>query len=553
VGQNWQRLSEKPLSRNTLHYWMMKAWERTDRKNLEGVTVPIELVAEEVERRFPGRWDGPFELGRRGVVFFREDSKNTTAAQVVENGMLCFSTEKVFYTWAEIFGRGFVEQFLADKIGAAVSNVWSVAGRYFLRDTHGFWYPHAKEDFKEWLKVKHGIDAAKERGEASSEMDKALVRIMESRRLDGGIPGIYNPNDIITVNGRKMLNTAMVKVIQPVDDPQEWAVNFPWLAEFLATCWDCPEQKDVFLAWLRRFYKSAFDGNLLKGQAVFVAGGVGRGKTLLGTQIIGQAMGGYADASDYLNSETAFNKQLMEVGLWTIDDGIAAQDPKAHQKFSEMVKRITANVGFQYHPKYVDPVRMPWMGRIFVTLNDDASSIRILPNLDESIKDKVIILRFSDAPRQFPPWGELEATITRELPYLLRWLLDWTPPAEVMGDHRFGVRSYIHEGLREQALYSGEFGDILDIIRTWIKYAHPIEIHGNTWKGSASDFMAELNKIDEIRPLISKLSPKSLGKKFSDATQVSDSYIRLSNKTKHKGSGNLYEIDLSGLTGKITA
>jgi hypothetical protein len=65
--------------------------------------------------------------------------------------------------------------------------------------------------------------------------------------------------------------------------------------------------------------------------------------------------------------------------------------------------------------------------------------------------------------------------------------------------------------------------------------------------------MAELNKIDEIRPLISKLSPKSLGKKFSDATQVSDSYIRLSNKTKHKGSGNLYEIDLSGLTGNITA
>jgi len=214
-----------------------------------------------------------------------------------------------------------------------------------------------------------------------------------------------------------------------------------------------------------------------------------------------------------------------------------------------MIKRMSANQGIQYHPKFVDPVMMNWAGRVIITLNDDASSLRIIPILDESIKDKISILKFSDAPREFPSAAELDEIIKRELPYFLRWLLDWTPPAEVMGDHRYGVKSFIHEGLREQSLYSGELGDILDVVRTWIKCCNPRERHGNTWRGTASDFKAELSNEDSIRPLIANYSTKSLGRKFMDAVGLNGSHIVLATATKQKGRGNVYEIDLEALTG----
>ena len=49
---------------------------------------PIGRVAEEVEKRFPGRWPGAFEIGARGPRFWDDTASNPTAAIVRSDYLL---------------------------------------------------------------------------------------------------------------------------------------------------------------------------------------------------------------------------------------------------------------------------------------------------------------------------------------------------------------------------------------------------------------------------------------------------------------------------------
>jgi len=106
-----------------------------------------------------------------------------------------------------------------------------------------------------------------------------------------------------------------------------------------------------------------------------------------------------------------------------------------------------------------------------VTLNADATSVRMIPNVDASLEDKIIVLKFADQKMTFP--ADVEAVIAQELPFFLRWLVDWEMPAHIVGENRFGIKAFIHEDIRAAAIHSGEAGDVLEIIELWIHRANP--------------------------------------------------------------------------------
>jgi hypothetical protein len=343
--------------------------------------------------------------------------------------------------------------------------------------------------------------------------------------------------------------------VQPADVAQTWGENFPWLAQFLDTGWDdnlvpCVVQnkpaqppKKIFLAWFKRTYLTALQGNMHKGHALFIVGKVGLGKTLLSTKIVGGAMGGGSEAADFLLGSSDFNKELAHVGVWNIDDGKANSDPKSHQKFADMIKRAVANPSMSYHGKNKDQQRVEWNGRVIVTLNDDVSSIGMIPDIDTGLEDKIIVLKFSDKSRTFPPKAQLEAIIQAELPYFLRWLVDWEVPAELIGEHRFGINAYIHEETRVAALHSGGVRDLLEIIELWIKRSRPFETIGPMWTGTASEWLASVMSDDAMRPLVSKYTARMLGRKFTDASKIRDSGVEVV-QSGYKANGNRYRIRL---------
>jgi hypothetical protein len=450
VGRNWVQFANSPITLHRLHEMLVRAAEKVRWRN-DGMQIPIEVIAEEVERRFPGRWDGSFEIGARGCAFFNLDSSNPTAAIVQEGGMVTFSLDKVFYSWREIFGVEFVRKYEEDRIGAAAAEAWYDGNKYWLKSDKGVWQAYGKDDFALRLRTRHRLHSTKDKRETCSEVDRVLMFVQEQRRVEGGLPSIYKRDDIITMNGKRFVNSAAVRVAEPADVAQNWGDEFPFLADFLETCWDeqpvpcvVPERpsqsaKDIFLSWLKRAYVSALQGDMLRGHALFLVGTVGVGKTLLSTRIIAAAMGGSSEAADFLLSASGFNKELASVGVWQIDDATISADAASRDKFSAILKRVVANPSMSFHPKGIDQQRVDWPGRVVTTLNSDAASIGMIPNIDSGLQDKIIVLKFSDSPRVFPQKHQLEATIRTELPYLLRFVIDWDIPSSITGENRFGI------------------------------------------------------------------------------------------------------------------
>jgi len=532
VGTNWRQLSEKPLSSKTVHHWLFEASKRTDWSKAGELDIPFADAQAEVEKQFGLR----IEVGERIHRFWTHVNigGNESACVVMENGMICFSRDPLFSPWPLVLGAEFARKYKADKIGNAVKDVW-FDGKTYHRKIKGVWHPVAKDDFRKWLCSEQKLDDTKGKGETASEVTDAEVFVQSNRRVDGVIPCLFDRGDVKEINGKRFLNCARVKVIPPHEEPQKWPTRFPWIARFLELRFEHTERQ-YFLGWWKRLYCSALQGELLKGHALFIVGGVNLGKTLLGLRMVGPSVGGCVDASKYVAGTSEFNKEACEVALRCIDDGTVSSDPASHRRFSEGVKAMVANPQSNYRAMYRDAQSMEWNGRLLVTLNDDAYSLEMIPDLALSMCEKVMVLKFQNTAYAFPPKHMLERTIAAELPFFLRWLSDYEVPADIKGDNRLGVKSYINEELRLAALNAGQTGNVLEIIDLW-KNRNTFE--SDTWAGTATDWYSQVVADEALKPLVTKFTPRGIGMKFRNAARIADSGIEVLDSD---GKRNVYEI-----------
>jgi hypothetical protein len=509
AGHGWDIISARPLSAALLQSWLIGVSDQVDWRT-QGEEIPISLIAEEVEARFPGVWTGPFELGARGVRFWDPTADCTTAAIVRETGMQCFTGPKPFVTWREIFGQRFVDQFKADTIGAAIEGLW-FDGRDYWREVGGVWRSFRKADVALHLRVDHGISDERRRGSNASDLDRTFNQIHAVKTVDGAAPFVFNPARIVHANGRQYLNIARSRLIQPADGPRSWGQDFPYIAEFLAGFFDPEDQLDFLLSWLAYGYQQAYRGKPRNGQVSFFAGDVNQGKTLFSNCLCGGLFGGHMDASDYLLGESRFNKELFEVGLWTVDDTLPSSDPRKQQLYSAMLKKIPANYSFQYHPKFRDQLLLPWAGRVIVTCNADPESIRILPDTEMSLLDKINLFKIRTARRDFRNAAE---RIQAELPFFARYLLDYQIPEHCQGEPRFGVKSYHHPELIETAQQSSKTAAFIELLEMFKKSIFS-DASRTEWSGSASQLLAEMMADETTKNIAAKYSPDQIGRRMA--------------------------------------
>lgn len=337
-------------------------------------------------------------------------------------------------------------------------------------------------------------------------VDHVLWKTRQDARIDGTFPFIHNKNEVIYNPDGAFLNIARSTLVAPAETDGP----FPWLAEFFEKIWDpkFPEQKEVFFAWFRRLYESACEGDLQAGQALIIAGGVGLGKTLLSRKIVGAAVGGFTDAGSVLLGKTDFNKEAVEKAIWAVDDNRGGATWMKHSEFSNALKRFAANPQIPYHPKFKDSATVTWKGRIIVTCNLDTHSLSILPYMDDSINDKVMLFKLGEWKANFK---NIEAVIAQELPFFLRWLLNYKMTIPWKSGERFGPASFHHPDLSIQSVIDSPGAFIESALPTVLKcsfanddklkqvWLPTVEVHrlfmltdgigqicGSTFKGSAS-------------------------------------------------------------------
>ncbi len=514
-----------------LWHWVEKASKNGDFLPL-GVPVPMRALAEEAAKRFPGRWSGEFAVGARGVRFWDPEA-DAQSVIVRETGCQCFTGEKPFLTWAEIFGREFVEKHTAQRLGGAIASLFFDGRSYWRQLPNESWQAMNAATAARHLKVKFGLAAVVPHHDTASEVDKVLHQIEQNKAIVGALPFVHNRHSLVRINGRTYLNTSITKCHDMALDPQEWGENFPFIADYLSRLFD-PESLQFFLAWLHRFYRSAYDGRLKKGQAVFIAGPVDVGKTLCGERLVGPLVGGKQEATDYLLNNSPFNKELFEYALWTIDDDQASRDFRAHLRFSNLIKKVAANRTFNYHPKFRDALTVPWNGRVFVTCNDDPESIRILPDLELSIRDKIMLFKASDrAPTAFPE--DTAEQIEQEMAFFARWLYDFDIPEDCRGTERFGVRSYLDPDLEETAKQSSRTYSFVEILDLWRENHFKTYPGQSAWEGTATALYQEMLLDESIKPLVERdYTNQTVGGRLNAMMNQGYSCVRFRKSTKGK-------------------
>jgi len=510
-------------------------------------SIPIERVAEELEERFPNRWVGEFEVGARGPLFWIDDGIDREGCQVFEDGMVVYSDrDNGWKTWRDIFGPAFVKDFEQQKMGNLLDEYW-FNGRQFFKLLHGSAQPIPRDQLVLELRQR-GFKARSKKGENLSEVESAILVISNENRINEIAPVVFQRDQrVVDYNGTRILNSSNISPVEPAEDGdiEKWPFLYNFFDQFFVDSTSV-RTKYFFFAWHKRFYLAVLNNTLDQGQACILVGPAKRGKTLLSNKIIAESVGGFADASDYLSGGTKFNKDLGRAASWVIDDTVSAASFQDQRKATELIKKGVANPRIEFMAKYADAISLPWAGRIIVSLNDDANSMSVIPTLDSSNRDKLMAFRVSQKSFDFPEKKVLEDTISKELPHYCKWLEEWKPPAEVMDDDRFGVRSFIDGNIASAAYDNSSRSQVAELVDFFSKACREQNDTLTQWRGTITEFQVAIHAYNNGRSLGASNRLEFVRNGLShleDAGKANDEIRPI--KSIGRGSGKVWIIDVS--------
>jgi hypothetical protein len=473
IGKSWEPLyPDKRIASSLLEAWLLKSSDglRFNKDQTLRYKIPMEDLSAEMHRKYPGRWHGDLFVGARGIRFWDPSADNDSAAVIFEEGVYCFTGNRPFVTWESIFGKAFVDKYEADYVAGATEDS-AYDGRNYWIMGGGVWTQWSKEDFTQELRVR-GYDGTKPRDKTCSEIDTIENTIKKTRRVTNALPFLYYPPGIITWKGEKFMNTSRVKVMAPAapfhTDPvtsiTDIAKVCPFLHDFFLSMFS--ENQDpndpqliALLSWIKYFYQTSYEGRPGPGQAVVLAGNAGKGKTFFSRALLGGLMGGESDASSHLVDGAQWTEDLAKNPIMRIDDAVATSDFRGLNKFTQRLKRYVANSSINCNAKYKSTGEVPWFGRPIITCNLDPESLRIMPGMDQSTRDKVMLFKTVPVKVKFKSWEEMDRILKVELPKFARFLLEWPMPEDrVAPEARFGIKAYHDRSLFEEAVYQSADG-----------------------------------------------------------------------------------------------
>ena len=545
LGVDWVKVGE-PLEPAIYRTALLKAASKSPPKT--GATaIPMDAISKAVEERWPDRWDGEFSVGARGPLFWVEPFVEREGCQVTEEGIVCYSDRdgRGFLSWSDLLGPKFVEEYETKKYGSLLDQYW-FNGKNFYKLNHGRAVTVPRDQLIMELR-RDGFAPRPKKGKPCSEVELAILAISNENRIDEVAPVVFSDEQVVEYNSHRILNTSNVAPVQPADngDPKNCPLILGLIDQMFV------DGTDVLKAWMKRAYEAILYKRRDQGQCMIFVGPTNRGKSLLSNRIVSALMGGFADASDYAAGQTAFNKDLAGKAAWVIDDTVSAASFQDQRKATEVIKRIVANPRMEYNAKYADAISIPWTGRVMLSVNLDANSLSVIPSLDSSNRDKIIALRVrDDATSEFPPNDELEATITEQLPYFAKYLLDWKVPDKIKWSSRYGVISYIDTTIASAAYDNSSRSTVAELVEFFAKKARvwkerEDDPEPTTWTGTLTDFQVAIHTFNDGKTvgLSNNLEMVRRGMLILEETSKANKAIRPVSSL-NTGAGKLWTINL---------
>jgi len=357
-----------------------------------------------------------------------------------------------------------------------------------------FWAPNCRDgwviiktqDVRRLLKERGCRTEAIKGKERVSEID-ALLNIFQLQfdvdyagSLAGYRRGVYE------IEGKRILVKDSPTVIEPK------AGECPLISGIIRNM--LGEEQEVYLfGWLKVAHESLRTGKPRVGQALALAGPIECGKSLLQNHIITPILGGRsAKPHRYMSGISPFNGDLFGCEHLIVEDEEASTDIRARRNFGTKIKEIAANTFNSCHGKHRQAINLPPFWRVSISVNDEPEDLQILPPIDESLRDKIIILKAVRHEMPMKTASDEERTgfiaaLRAELPAFISFLQAWKIPERLVSQ-RYGIAHFQHPEILEALATLAPETKLLGLIDDELfNSAAP-----GSWEGSASDLERKL-------------------------------------------------------------
>jgi hypothetical protein len=357
-------------------------------------------------------------------------------------------------------------------------------GCYWILDNRGRWMTVNETSLSRILKSA-GVSPLVQGGKLISPLDSSITKLQTTKNVDYAGPLAGYTAGCYEIQGSRVLVTDSPKLVVPVRG--DWTLlesvfkNMLDDADF--------DQRRYFYGWTKVGFEALRNGQPRAGQALVLAGPGDCGKSLV-QNILTQVFGGRS-AKPYqcMTGATTFNADLFQAEHLMIEDETAAHDIRARRNLGQQIKNITVNESQRCHAKNRTPVSLLPFWRLTISVNDEPENLMVLPPMDVSIEDKIILLK---AVRKPMPWptetdeqrGKFWAALMAQLPAFLDFLLSWEIPTEIRSQ-RFGVTHFHHPEILAALDGLAPEHRLLRLIDTGV----PFGSNGDRreWRGTAAD------------------------------------------------------------------
>ena len=148
----------------------------------------------------------------------------------------------------------------------------------------------------------------------------------------------------------------------------------------------------------------------------------------------------------FMSGKTSFNSDLFEAEHLMVEDDIASSDIRSRRSFGNYIKQFSANEEVQHHAKGKQALTLKPLWRMSISCNEEPENLMILPPMDDSLMDKMIILKTYRNPMPVPTETPEERTafqerIRSELPAYLHYMFNLEIP-EPLRSPRYGIVAF---------------------------------------------------------------------------------------------------------------
>lgn len=372
-------------------------------------------------------------------------------------------------------GNGKLGEYYYDEKGAS----------YWLRKSPEKFIEMKDRNLKLWMRW-FGIPVDKEDDKTLLKVgDELLLKCQQSRGVDYAGPLAGWSTGLHRIGPKAVLVTSQITPIQAVKGSIE---NFDtFLSELLG------ESAIFVLYWLKMARESLIEGDFRPGQMLGLFGQSGCGKSFLQTLITAFLGGRMAKPYRYMTGGTQFNSDLAAAEHWAIADEKSSVRIDARREFGAQLKDATVNPEMSVHGKGREAFTAQTFRRLSLSGNHESENLMILPPLDDSILDKVMLFKCSPA-RLGKNRKRTLALFMNELP-ALAWHLDGLKIPAKFADDRYGVRAYHDEELLTAVTGISPEQRLLDLMDEILWKRKPASESG-VWEGSAIELERELRSTD---------------------------------------------------------